>query len=93
MENTALNFESELEYLREMEHIVTEEKQEPELLVFALQFRTTDGRVKQMNQYFVVADNLTNAVEKAERWLSTAKDGPAKDLQLQAIQTSGVLID
>lgn len=63
---------------------------EPELLVFALQFRTTDGRVKQMNQYFVVAENMADAVDKANTWL--ANDADAAGLEIQAIQGSGVLL-
>lgn len=123
MENTALNFKSELEYLREMEHIVTEDYtraadkvqeqmmqeqriketqsfvlpapvvpvvEHADLLVFALQFRTTDGRIKQMNQYFVVAENMADAVAKADAWL--VNDAEAAGLEIQAIQASGLLL-
>lgn len=59
------------------------------LLVFALQFRTTDGRVKQMNQFFVVAKNMAAALVEVQEFLAT--EG-GKGLDIQAIQVSGFVL-
>lgn len=60
-----------------------------ELLAFALQFRTTDGRVKQMSQYYVVAPNMSAAMVEVIEFLATEA---GKDLEINAIQAAGVVL-